>query len=78
MSLTVTYSHALGDAVLVIHAGDIEGRVSGQKSEYTGLMYRVVWWMDGHRCEDWLHAWELAPAKKDAVPTGNNSSMVPR
>ena len=58
----VSFEYAVGDHVLVIHAGDIPARVSALKLEYSGRQYRVIWWQDGRRYEDWMLEWEI---KKD-------------
>lgn len=57
--MIVEFEHGIGDRVVVTHAGDIEGRVSGMSMNVNGIMYRVVWWQDGRRIDEWLFEWEI-------------------
>jgi len=40
--------------------------VTALKLEACGRQYRVAWWQDGCRREDWLLAWEIKGAKPGA------------
>ncbi len=55
----VDFEYDVGDRVSVVHAGNIDGHVTALKLEACGQQYRVAWWQDGRRMEDWLLAWEL-------------------
>ena len=55
----VEFEHNIEDRVVVLQARDIEGRVSGMSVGSNGTMYRVIWWQDGKRQDEWLFAWEI-------------------
>ena len=61
-SSTVTFAHSIGDAVAFVEARDIRARVQAVKIEFHGELYRVAWWQDGRRMEDWVYGWEIAAA----------------
>ena len=56
---TVEFEHAIGSRVFVVQAHDIEGYVSGMSLNVNGTMYRVIWWQDGKRMDEWLFGWEI-------------------
>jgi len=64
----IDFEYDIGERVRVVHAGDIEGHVTALKVEACGLQYRVIWWQDGRRMEDWLLGWELAKANPTPTP----------
>ena len=63
-SQTVIFEHAIGDSVVIIHAGDIEGRVCAQVNGIAGKQYRVHWWQDGRLQDEVLYDWEIRATKQ--------------
>ena len=64
MKASVIFDYAIGDPVEVIHAGDIEGRVSAQINNVDGKSYRVRWWHNGTIEDKELYAWEIRAKKQ--------------
>jgi len=62
MSKTVEFAASIGDMVSLVDTGDIVARVTAMKVEICGLMYRVVWWQDGNRKEEWVDENEISAA----------------
>lgn len=58
-SVTITWDHSIGDAVVFVEAPDIRGRVQAFGIDTNGQRYRVAWWQDGRRLEEWVYAWEV-------------------
>lgn len=50
---------ALGDTVRIAAINEI-GRISGILHNDEGTHYRVVYWADMTRREEWLYGWEIA------------------
>ena len=48
----------INDNVRVV-AIDIDGFVDKIETSFEGTMYRVVYWWDGKRHEEWMHSREL-------------------
>jgi hypothetical protein len=63
MKTTIEFEYSIGDKVTVSHAGDVHGGVAGMSQNINGIMYRVIWWQDGRRLDEWLFAWEIEPYK---------------
>jgi hypothetical protein len=57
---TIEFEHDIGDRVCVAQARDIEGCVAGMSINVNGATYRVIWWQDGKRQDEWLFGWEIA------------------
>jgi hypothetical protein len=62
---TIEFEHDIGDTVRVVQVNDIEGYVSGMSINVNGNMYRVIWWQDGKRQDEWLFGWEIATTTKE-------------
>lgn len=71
---TVEFAYAVGNLVRISNAPDITGRVVGLCIRVWGTTYCVCWWQDGKRFEEWLHDWEIEPAKKQ----NDNTTETPR
>ena len=55
---TVTFRFALR-ATVTIKAIDTLGTVDSVSKNLNGEQYRVVFWCDGLRKQEWLYDWEL-------------------
>jgi hypothetical protein len=64
--INIEFNHAIGDRVFVHQANDILGCVCGMSINVNGDMYRVIWWQDGKRQDEWLFGWEIAATEKGA------------
>jgi hypothetical protein len=62
---TIKFAHDIGERVYVLQAQDIIGCVSGMSINVNGDMYRVIWWQDGKRQDEWLFGWEIATMGKE-------------
>lgn len=58
----VEFTFALSQPVIIEPIG-MEGRVDSVSKNLNGEQYRVVYWNDGERKQEWLYAWELLPVK---------------
>jgi len=48
----------IGSEVRII-AIDAQARIIARTEDRTGVIYRVIYWIDGERRDDWLYGWEL-------------------
>lgn len=55
----VTFEYDIGETVSIAKVDGIDGYVSGMSTNINGLMYRVIWWQDGRRIDEWLFGWEI-------------------
>ena len=62
MSFVVEFAYAIGDKVEIATVKGITGHVIGLSMQSHGKAYRVCWWQDGKRCDEWLLDFELKPA----------------
>lgn len=60
MRCTVAFAFDIGDPVSII-ATEHPGIVTGMLQEKAGPQYRVVWWNNGERKNEWLFEFELKP-----------------
>lgn len=63
MRRLVEFKFDIGDAVCIADSPDICGRVLGMCLQREGVTYRVCWWQDGKRFDEWVHEWEIEGVK---------------
>lgn len=56
--MTITYAHSLGAKVTIVET-EHPAIVTGLLTDSCGSQYRVVWWNNGERKQDWLYEYEL-------------------
>jgi hypothetical protein len=54
----VRYAYAIGDHVRIC-ATEHPGQVTGLLTDSNGPQYRVVWWNNGERKQEWLYEYEV-------------------
>jgi len=64
--VTVDFQYELGQRA-VIAGADIIGRVDSLSVDNNGPMYRVVYWNDGQRYQQWLYGWEIEPPQSGPI-----------
>lgn len=59
----VKFAFDIGDEVAIkgldAKTSHKSGRVAGLCMQKEGKTYRIVWWMDGKRFDEWMQEWEL-------------------
>lgn len=58
--MNVTYFYNIG-AKVTISETNHPGVVTGLLSDSQGHQYRVVWWNNGERRQEWLYEYEIQP-----------------
>ena len=59
---TVNFKYDICDTVKVRDIGMV-GRIDSLSIDSHGELYRVVYWNNGERNQNWMYDWELEPAK---------------
>lgn len=58
----IEFKFALKESVVVLAIGMV-GTVDSVSRNINGEQYRVVYWNDGERRQEWLYDWEIASAE---------------
>ncbi len=60
--MKVTYAYSIGSRVVIAETGH-PGVITGLMTESAGSAYRIVWWNNGERKQEWLYEYELKGAE---------------
>ncbi len=56
--ITIQFKYRIGDEIKIIDI-ETEGRIASQLNDINGKQYKVIYWNDGLRKEEWMYDWEL-------------------
>ena len=56
---TIGFEHDIGDTVLILGCDNAKGVVAAMCFDKQGIGYRIVWWNDGKRLDEWMFPFEI-------------------